>query len=365
MTTVATLDEVPGLLTSEEVAASAAYLANLQLASGLVPWFPQGHADPWNHVEAAMALTVTGYRGEAVAAYDWLLRHQRRDGSWFNYYVDEWVERPRLDTNVCAYVATGVWHYWRVTQDEDAVRRWWPMVQRAMAFVLRWQRADGTVAWSIDERGRPAPDALLTGSCSIAHALSCASALAVALGEPDLEWRTAAARLRHVIRRHPDAFTPKDIFAMDWYYPALSGVWSLPQARARLEAGWDQFVLPGRGVRCVSTNEWATAAETSECVLALVGVGALDHARALFETTRRHRRPDGAYLTGWVYPQEVTFPTDEVSSYTVAAVLLAADALAGATPGATVFAHPGELGEWSEAGCSSVPAGADDAHEGS
>ena len=43
----------------------------LQLPSGMIPWFPNGHADPWNHIEAAMALDIAGLHDEAVLAYQW------------------------------------------------------------------------------------------------------------------------------------------------------------------------------------------------------------------------------------------------------------------------------------------------------
>ena len=59
------LPEVPGILTGKEVAATADHIASWQLRSGMIPWFPGGHADPWNHVEAAMALSVGGRRSEA------------------------------------------------------------------------------------------------------------------------------------------------------------------------------------------------------------------------------------------------------------------------------------------------------------
>ncbi|MEO9181426.1 MAG: prenyltransferase, partial [Acidimicrobiales bacterium] len=95
---------VPGLLRAEEIAQTGAQLASLQIASGQIPWFPGGHSDPWNHVEAAMALTVTGHVEEARAAYRWLAESQLGDGSWFNYYVGVGVKDTRLDTNVCAYV---------------------------------------------------------------------------------------------------------------------------------------------------------------------------------------------------------------------------------------------------------------------
>ncbi|MGI8753010.1 MAG: hypothetical protein ACR2MN_11985 [Acidimicrobiales bacterium] len=38
-------------------------------------------ADPWNHVEAAMALVVAGRVAEAEAAYAWLASTQLADGS--------------------------------------------------------------------------------------------------------------------------------------------------------------------------------------------------------------------------------------------------------------------------------------------
>ena len=49
------------------------------------------------------------------------------------------------------------------------------------------------------------------------------------------------------------------------------------------------------------------------------------------------RRDDGRYWTGIVYPEEVHFPDDETSTYTAAAVVLAADALVDATPASRLF----------------------------
>ena len=60
----------------------------MQRPDGMIPWFEGGHCDPWNHVEAAMALD----RGRArttrpTRAYQWLADTQLPDGSWFNYYL--------------------------------------------------------------------------------------------------------------------------------------------------------------------------------------------------------------------------------------------------------------------------------------
>ena len=66
---VRTLPELPGILSAEQVADTADHLASLQRVDGMIPWFEGGHCDPWNHVEAAMALSVCGRLAEAEAAY--------------------------------------------------------------------------------------------------------------------------------------------------------------------------------------------------------------------------------------------------------------------------------------------------------
>ena len=66
---------------------TATWLASLQLDNGMIPWFPGGHCDPWNHVEAVMALGVMGRRDAARAGLQWLADTQRPDGSWHNYYA--------------------------------------------------------------------------------------------------------------------------------------------------------------------------------------------------------------------------------------------------------------------------------------
>ena len=338
-TQIRAVEGVPGLLSGVEIAQTAHHLASLQVRSGQIPWYPGGHCDPWNHVETAMALTVTGYADQARAAYRWLVAHQLGDGSWFNYYVGERVKDARLDTNVCAYLATGVYHYLLATNDVDFAVELWPHVEAAIEFVLRWQQRDGTVRWSLDASGRAESYALLTGSSSIFHSLRCAVALAERLGVERPAWELCAGRLGHAVARHPGAFAPKNEFAMDWYYPIFSGALSGEAGEKRIDDGWERHVMDGYGVRCVSTSDWVTAAETAECVLSLDALGLTSLALDLFSYTRRHRRDDGAYWTGIAYPSEVTFPDRETTSYTSAAIILAADALTSSSTAADLFRH--------------------------
>jgi hypothetical protein len=327
------------MLNEREIRATTDSIAEWQVGTGMILWFPGGHSDPWNHVEAAMALTVGGRRAEAERAYDWLVATQHDDGSWFNYYLDGGVEDYRLDTNVVAYVAVGVWHHYLATGDTGFLESMWPAVERAIDFVVSLQQPGGEVLWSIEPDGvTPGRFALLTGSSSILHSLRAAVAVAERLGHERPEWELAAGRLAHAIAHRRELFEPKDRWAMDWYYPVLSGAVGGEDARTALEDRWSEFVMDGLGVRCVADRPWATAAETAECAIACAIAGMPGEAAKLLRFTRHMRHDDGSYFTGCVHPQCVRFPGDERTTYTAAAVLLADDMLKGGAATTGVFA---------------------------
>jgi hypothetical protein len=176
-------DELAEIITTEELLLTAQTIAQLQLPSGMIPWFPNGHCDPWNHVETAMALDIMGMHDHAQRAYSWLADIQRADGSWHNYYLpDGTLEDAKLDTNVCAYIATGIWHHYLITRDEAFVRVMWPTVKRALTWVLGMRKDDGTILWACETDSRPWDYSLLTGSSSIRHSLHCGANIGAVLG---------------------------------------------------------------------------------------------------------------------------------------------------------------------------------------
>ena len=331
------LPDVAGVVTGAELDRTVDAIAEWQLPSGMIPWYPGGHADPWNHVEAAMALTAGGRLTEARRAFDWLAATQRPDGAWHQYYLADRIEHDKLDTNVCAYVATGVWHHVLATTDDGFARRMWPVVERAIDFVLELQTPQGEIIWARHADGTPWSFSLLTGSSSISLSIRCAIALGERLGHERPDWELSVARLADVIRHHPSAFAPKHRWAMDWYYPVLTGVITGAAGRDRLAGRRPTFVMDGRGVRCVSDRPWVTPAETAECAIAHLAVGEQAVAEELFGWIHQYRFTDGRYWTGTVYPDESHFPPDERSTYTAAAVVLCADALTSSGPAARLL----------------------------
>ena len=336
------LPSVAGVLTADEILTTGRSIVAMQEPSGAIPW-PEGYTDPWDHVECAMALTVCGLTGPARRAYDWLRRTQRADGSWPKKTVRGTVTDAAAESNQVAYVAAGVWHEFTVTGDDAFAAMMWPTVRSAMEFVLELQTGRGEIAWERGADGTPAGYALLTGCSSTYLSLRCAAALADHLSEPQPDWELAADQLGYLIAERPDAFADKSRFSMDWYYPVLGGVVRGDAARRRLAGRWDEFVVPGLGVRCVSDQPWVTGAETCELVLALDAAGDRDRALAVYADMQHLRDHDGAYWTGWQFATQAHFP-DERSSWTAAAVILAADALSRTSGGSDLFRTAGQAG---------------------
>jgi hypothetical protein len=260
---------------------------------------------------------------------------QRPDGSWPIQVRAGAVEDANSDSNFCAYIAAGVWHHVLITGDRAFATVMWPVVSAAIDFVLDLQTGYGEICWARSDTG-PEPEALLTGSASVFHSIRCAIALADFLGEPQPEWEMAVGRLGHALVEHPDSFVEKDRYSMDWYYPILGGALRGRAAAARIEQRWGNFVVDGLGIRCVDDRPWVTGAETCELVMALDAIGYPRAAREQFAAMHHLREADGSYWTGLVFADGKRWP-EERTTWTGAAMILAADALSGATPGAGLF----------------------------
>ncbi|BBH69393.1 prenyltransferase [Actinoplanes sp. OR16] len=316
----------------DQIAETVASIAAQQQDDGLIPWYAGGQADPWDHVEAAMALDAGGEHERAAAAYDWLRRMQRPDGSWASRYdPGNVIADATAETNHAAYVAVGSWHHWLSTGDSAFLERMWPAVRRALDFVTGCQAPGGEIGWAAGD-----PTALLTGCSSIHQALRCGVAIATLLDEPQPDWELAADLLASALRERPAAFADKSRFSMDWYYPILGGAIRGTAALRRIEDRWEEFVVPGKGIFCVSDQPWVTGAETCELALALDAIGERDAASALVADMQHLREDDGSYWTGLVLTDGVRWPVER-TTWTAAAVVLATDALTGGHPRSAIF----------------------------
>jgi hypothetical protein len=319
--------------------AVAGLIAKVQRPSGEIPWHLGGKTDPWDHVEAAMGLTVGGYWDQARQAYQWLAEGQLEDGSWYASYCDGVAGDLTRNSNFCAYIAVGLYHYYLSTGDTDFLGQIWPTIRSAIDFSLNLQAPGGEIYWAISPDGNVDKMALLAGSSAIYMSLKCALAIGALLDKDIPPWQTAINRLAQAIRHRPQHFNmTKSRFSMDWFYPILSGVLKGDVAHQRIHRFWKKFVIKGEGVRCVSDKPWVTIAETAELVLALDALGNRDQARIVFDWICNRRFSDGTYWCGFGVPDLEIWPTEKVT-WTNAAMLLAADSLYDLTPGGQLFRH--------------------------
>ncbi len=325
------------------------YILGCQREDGGILWFDQGKLDPWNHTEAAMALSISNDFKGFQQAFNWLVDNQNRNGSWFaKYYgdeTDEDLDRAKIETNFVAYPACGLWHYYLISQDIDYVKRVFPSIEKAINFVLSLQNPEGDIQWAISEKESLPHDALVTACSSILRSLECAINLADQL-QIDHEWEIPYRKLADALKNKPWRFDrswePKTRFSMDWFYPILTGIFNQEEASLRIDSRWDDFMQPEFGCRCVSDEPWVTVAESSELCIALVASGRGSEAQTIFNQLLQWQDEDGGFWTGYSYRDKVIWPKEK-TTWTAAATLLALDAMEGITPASTLFTSPSQL----------------------
>ncbi len=314
-------------------------IAQTQMTSGEIPWSEGQKTDPWDHVEAAMGLSIGGYLSQAQRAFDWLAGMQHEDGSWYSAYQQGVPEDRTRDANMSSYIAVGVFHHYLITGDLSFLRQMWPTVSAAIDFAIGLQTPNGEVHWAISPEGNLDPTALLTGSSSIYMSLKCALALAKILGHPAPQWYHAFSKLGDAIRHKPHLFNmTKSRYAMYWFYPILAGVLTGADAQKRIEKYWKKYVVEERGVLCVSDEPWVTIAETSELVTALAAMGNHELAEIVFSWIVDRRYEDGSYWCGFTCPDIIIWPQEKIT-WTNAVALMAADAIYHLTPAGQLFSH--------------------------
>jgi len=324
---------------SVDIETIASLIVDLQKESGEIPWSKDGKTDPWDHVEAAMGLSICGYLTEARRAYEWLAKIQLSDGSWYAaYHNGEPLDRTR-ETNLSAYIAVGVFHYYLISRDLRFLYQMWPTIEAGIDFAISLQAPTGEIYWAKSPELDVDPMALLTGSSSIFMSIKCALSIAGLLGKDKATWKDAWHMLGDAIRDGYHLFNiTKSRYSMDWFYPVLSGAVDGDAARERIDQQWKKFVVEGMGVLCVSDRPWVTIAETCELVLAMAAMGSHKTAGIVFNWLIDRKFDDGSYWCGFTYPDMVIWPEDKIS-WTNAVVIMAADALYQLTPAAGLFNH--------------------------
>ncbi|MEO1039742.1 MAG: hypothetical protein AAFX09_09360 [Pseudomonadota bacterium] len=347
-----------------DIRACANRIEALQLSDGAIPWVETGIWDPWNHGESTMALAVAGREAAAEAALDALADRQEADGGWegelgAGIEMDEACERlapPPIphtarDTNFTGYASVTVLRTALALDAPRLIARHAGMVERALDWVCARQTSHGDIVWCDPAANETLEDvdSLRAGNASLYKSLECGLRIADALDWDRPDWARARRNAGQALSQRPERFDRKDTdrsrYAMDWYYPVLTGVLTGVAARARLEFGWDRFVVADLGCRCVSDEPWVTTAETAELALACLSAGMIDQAHTLITELAPLAAREGGYWMGWQYDLGKVWPVER-PSWTAGAVVLAVDAIDALTPGSGLLIQHAAPDAW-------------------
>ncbi len=306
-----------------ELEATLDSICALQDRRGLIPWAKGSHADPWNHTEAVVALTLGGRHRAAKRGIEWLASAVNRDGSYCQFFTSSAVLEPRIDLNNCLYPAVGLLAYLVSARDMSSVRSFLVSFDVTVDFVLDQQRSDGSFPWALSPDRTALEGSLLAGSSAMLLSLEAIEALDMMIGRNRPRIKEAASALCNYISDPHSQFLAKEAWAMDGYYPILAGVLDDVDASKRMKAFLLRHYVTGCGIQAIADSGWVTAAETAESAMALVRIGELGMARQMLQDIEQLRCGDGGYLTGWVLPDRVSFPSEEESAYSAAAVIIA------------------------------------------
>ncbi|MEE8471047.1 MAG: prenyltransferase [Dehalococcoidia bacterium] len=319
----------------ELVDSQADFIVHCQLPSGAIPWYSNGITDPWDHVEAAIALDLSGRFDKAAAAYMWSRDMQNADGSWYFSFLDDKPQDSTKDTNFACYIATGMWFHYLATTDMRFLREMWPIVEKAVDFALAHQRPTGEIPWAVSDDGIAWPGAILTSSCCKWHSIRNGIKIAEALGYEKTDWDAASKLLLRAIRGKPELFDRmgenERRYSMNWFYPVLTGVITGREAKERIEEEWADFIIDNWGCRVTADEDVTAVAETSELIVTLALIGEREKAKSLLDWTLRLRDDRSGFCRGMKLPEEEACPPDsERATWTSAALIMAVAAVAKA-----------------------------------
>ena len=351
-----------------DIAACADRIETLQHRDGAIPWVEAGVWDPWNHGECAMALAVANRQSAVEAALDALADRQEADGGWTGELgagvpMDESGEHiapPKTpvtarDTNFTGYVAVTVLRCALALDEPRLIARYAPMVTAALDWVAARQTEHGDIVWRDPDPYQPLEDvdALRAGNASLYKSFEAGLRIADALGKARPDWAKVRRAISKAFANTPQRFDRKGVdrtnYAMDWYYPVLTGAIAGQAAQTRLDQGWERFVVADLGCRCVAEEPWVTAAETAELAMACLTLGREEQARTLIADLSPLAKGGAGFWMGWQYDLGMIWPKER-PGWTSAAVVLAVDALYQISPGSELLVRHAKPDAWLKAG---------------
>ena len=317
------------------------YIKIIQHKSGAIPSNEDGSHDPWDHIESIMGLNFVKENESSKRAFNWLVKNQNEDGSWFAKYKENFPVEKNKPTHFGPYISVAALHYYKIFNDKDFLGELWQTIESAINFSLNLQIKNGTIPWSINEHGEIENDFLVTGSSSILKSIECGLAISYILKKNNNTERwTKSYNLLSKALKNPngkfDILKDRKRFSMDSYYPILSGCLNKDEMKSYIDKTFSYFYVNGIGIKCVKEEPWITVAETSEFIISLLIYGDVKKSKELLLDVINISDENKIPYMGWQYEENIFWP-NEKPSWTAAALIIAADSVLNFTDASDLF----------------------------
>jgi len=317
------------------------YIKSIQLESGAIPSNKDGSHDPWDHMESIMGLNFANKKDSSKLAFEWLIKNQNSDGSWFSKYNNNLPLEKNKSTHFGPYISVAALHFYKIFEDKEFLEYLWPNIKLALKFTISLQISNGTIPWSIDEKGKIEEDYLLTGSSSILKSIECGIAISRLLNDQEniSNWTQSHKKLSEAIKDPVgkfDLLQDRKRFSMDWYYPILSGCLNDREKNYYIDIVFNDFYVKDIGIKCVIEEPWITVAETCEFIIALMISDRCKDAKKLLLDILNICDENYIPYMGWQYKENIFWPKEK-PSWTSAAAILAADTILDYSKASDIF----------------------------
>ena len=299
--------------------------------SGAINWDYRGKCDPWDHCECLIALAIYEEWDAFNKGIEWFFNNLNAEGHIASEFINEKVSKSYYESHHAPYIFLPLYQKFLIDSDIDYLVEYKNKIQDIYNATLAFADSEGFLFWAKDEGGY-SDNSLITASCSVHISLKTYEKIA---GILDLDSNHKEILLNQE-KINSNKFDRDGVsrkrFSMDNYYPFLCGIGNDELISKTLS----DFYNEGLGIKCVIEEPWVTFAESSEFIISLVVMNRKEDAKKILEEIMRFQDSRGIFPTGYQYEVDILWP-DEFSTWTNAAVIIAADCVFGISKKGNVF----------------------------
>ena len=302
-----------------------------QNINGAINWDHRGKCDPWDHCECLIALAIYEEWEPFIKGVDWFFNNLNSEGHIPSEFKNDEITKDYYESHHAPYIFLPLYQKFLIDNDIDYLKKYKKQIQTIYETTLAFADSQGFLFWAKDEKGF-SDNSLLTASCSVHISLKIFEKIGDIL-ELDYSHNEILLNEEKIYSKKFDRDEiSRKRFSMDNYYPFLCGIGNDEKIGKVL----GDFYKEGLGIKCVIEEPWVTFAESSEFIISMVKMKKNEDAKKIFQEIMKFQDNRGIFPTGYQYKLDILWP-DEFSTWTNAAVIIAADCVFGISKYKNVF----------------------------